>query len=504
MSNKGRGGIKPGLRSNPGTIVSEGEMPDGSGVQAVTLTAAAWKQMDQIVDSKVNHQLKLYESKSKINFDKQFKTVTDNISDVKKRLGIISDTYKAKIDEIEAKLSSDCLPPDENTKLQISAIEAKIDHFISIQTEKNKCDKLLTYHALFKITQREQRERGWSLRVKNWQSPWCSKPMNTEDIYNSLFKPVLDGLIAKGDAPNFNTSYLSCIEYAHPLGSNKKGISPHIFRFHSRRTLYFFMLNKKPHMEFLALRAADKNEWNDAAVVKFDNTKKLKVSHDLAELNRSIMTFLYSSGVALKCKVTSFGVSFVPKQNQKKSDKWIRICNPFSSTLEGLVTPLPPVHDLLESSSLILDYAKTNNSNNKDYFKDLAVDLQSLLKAADQQQGDVPDAGEDPLLRPEAADSPVNQDITDYPAITAGAGSPANTDSVATIPVVDQQQQLVSAGAGSPATTEAVATTPVVDQQLSANDSSAGSPATTETVATSPVVDQQRLAATSPVVGGDA
>ena len=131
------------------------------------------------------------------------------------------------------------------------------------------------------------------------------------------------------------------------------------------------------------------------------------MSHDLAQTNRQCMSFLHLSGLAAKCKATSVGVSFKPKGLKTG---WVKVTNPFSSTLEGLVTPLPRVSSLLTAKAIIFE---TLDAVNRDsYIKSLNINVSDIYRASVRQREDNHEDPEDEDGSFHEAADPLNSEET--------------------------------------------------------------------------------------------
>ena len=369
---------------------------ENSSSKGVDLNPAAWRQMEKLISKQVS-----------ITVEKQSRQINDRIDTLSSRIEGIRDTYESQIQDIREKLTNPDLRTDEAQNLRITAAETEIKMLKDLTTEKNRCDEFLTYHHLITGVSREQRSREWSIRVYEWQSPWMDKQMDAEGVYTQLIQPVLDKVISTGDSKSYPTDYHSVIERGHPLAARKTGITPFIFRFYSRRILYDFMLNKRSHVESLIAKAANKSLWKTSSAVKFDPKKRLRVSHDLAQTNRQCMSFLHLSGLAAKCKATSVGVSFKPKGLKTG---WVKVTNPFSPTLEGLVTPLPRVSSLLSAKAIIFE---TLDAVNRDsYIKSLNINVSDIYRASTRQREDNHEDPEDEDGSFHEAADPLNSEET--------------------------------------------------------------------------------------------
>ena len=373
--------------------IADEEAADGSADGGVNLSPDTWARMSKLIDTSVASKIKEYTEQT----TKSFNSVNLKLVDIGKRIEGLQGQYQTEIDSIRARLEDPDVSPDEATGLKIKGLGAQIDLLLKLRTEDRECDRFINYHHLCQAVKREQRQRCWSLRIYGFQSPWRATTPDVKDVYEEVIEPVLRSMIQSGDSVAFNTSFYSNIEFSHPLGPSRKGaVPPMIFRFFSRRTLFLFMLNKREHLISLEKRAADRSQWSSAAAaVKYDPKVKLRVSHDLADMNRQVMSFLHTAKLAHKCKTTSAGVSFMPLGHK---GKWIKIHNPFSPTVLGMVEPLPELNSLLSAKSIVLEAFKANVPN-KALFDGLDFNLSDIIKVADQhakQQRPEEDGGVDP------------------------------------------------------------------------------------------------------------
>ena len=77
--------------------------------------------------------------------------------------------------------------------------------------------------------------------------------------------------------------------------------------------------------------------------------------------------------------------------------KWVKVSNPFSPTLNGLVEPLPDINSLLAAKSLVLSAFESNVPNHS-LFNDLKINITELIQIADRAAKLQPaeDGGADP------------------------------------------------------------------------------------------------------------
>ena len=144
------------------------------------------------------------------------------------------------------------------------------------------------------------------------------------------------------------------------------------------------MLNKKDTLDAHIKRCSSIKKIPPGANF-YNKSFKLKASHDLSQLNRQVMTYLYSSGVVDKCKIQGLGVAFKPKGE----NRWYKICNPFGSDIYEMVRPLPPLHEIVPEElagesdlfRLAMQVEKDSKTNLSEFFSELKLDLQ-LLQAA--------------------------------------------------------------------------------------------------------------------------
>ena len=405
------------------------ESEDSAG--GVNLNPEAWLKMRALIDESVSLKIKEHTNQAA----ESFKNVNHQLQSIGKRIESLQGKYQSDIDDIRAQLSDPSLTTDEATNLKIKSVETQIDLYLKLRTEDRECDKFLTYHHLISAVKREQRQRSWAIRIYGYQCPWRQKTPDVVEVFTDVVKPVLQSMIDSGRAAPFNTDFFACVEYAHPLGPGKKGaVPPMIFRFFCRRCMYLFMLNKREHLAALEKRAADRSQWsNAAAACKYDSNVRLRVSHDLADVNRQTMSFLHQAGIAHKCKTTNAGVSFMPKGYK---GKWVKVFNPFAPTLNGLLEPLPEINSLLSAKSLVLS-AYESNVPNHSLFKELKINISELIQIADQyvsKQGPIEEGGADPGLVPRAEEAGAG--VGDFPPLggaAAGANAvPAPTSSAPT------------------------------------------------------------------------
>ena len=178
--------------------------------------------------------------------------------------------------------------------------------------------------------------------------------------------------------PDANVNYSNVIEYSHPLSQRVKGPRNYIFRFYFRHMLFQFMVNKRKYLQFLNKKARDKSGWSSAAAVSFDGKSYLKCAHDLADTNRSLMKYLHSAGIATRTKLSGTSVAFMPKDGPSK---WIKVQNPMALSHIGLITPLPPLQDIMSTDNLIVKFMRENGQSNRDhFFQGFVAEIKSLLQ----------------------------------------------------------------------------------------------------------------------------
>lgn len=439
----------------------DSEPADSAG--GVNLKPEAWLRMRALIDESVSLKIKEHTDQAA----ESFKNVNLQLETIGKRIENIQGKYQTELDEIRAQLTNPSLTTDETTDLRIKSCEKQIDLYLKLRNEDRECDKYLTYHHLISAVRREQRQRSWALRIYGYQAPWRQKTPDVVEVFCDVVQPVLQSMIESGQAAPFDTSFYACVEYAHPLGQGKKGsVPPMIFRFFSRRSLYLFMLNKRSHLAALEKRAADRSQWsNHAAACKYDSKIHLRVSHDLADVNRQTMSFLHTAGIAHKCKTTSAGVSFMPKGHR---GKWVKVSNPFSPTLNGLVEPLPDINSLLAAKSLVLSAFESNVPNHS-LFNDLKINITELIQIADRAAKLQPaeDGGADPGLATRAEDAEA-AGVGVFPPL-GGAAAGANAGPAPTLPAsTPSASTRATTAAAAAATVAAVAATAAVTSAPSA------------------------------------
>ena len=429
MSNSTRGGKGSKLKA----VIAESDA-DTDACDGVNLSPDAWIKMKSIIDGSVALKIKEYTDQSAQSFN----GVNLKLEAIGKRIEAIQGKYQTDINDIRARLDDPNITTDEATGLKIKGLEKQIDLLLKLRTEDRECDRYLTYHHLVSAVRREQRQRSWALRVYGYQPTWREHTPDVTEVFQDIIEPVLQARIDSGDSVKFNTNFYSCIEYAHQLAPGKKGaVPPMIFRFHSRRILFLFMLNKREHVANLQKKSADRNLWaNSAQACKFDPKVKLRISHDLADMNRQVMSFLHTAKIAHKCKTTSAGVSFMPVGY---NGKWVKINNPFSPTLSGLLEPLPDINDLLTTKSIVLEAYQANVPNIK-LFEGLNVNLKELIQVADQhakKQPAILDGGVDPGIS-------VCQGLQEVGGVPSFGGAAAGADVFPALPSPSAPAEIAS------------------------------------------------------------
>ena len=189
------------------------------------------------------------------------------------------------------------------------------------------------------------------------------------------------------------------------------------------------MVNKRRHIQSIDQRARDKSSWSTSAAVAFDGKKYIKCSHDLADTNRSLMTYLHSCGLASKTKLSGTSVAFMPREGPQK---WVKVLNCMARTHVGLITPLPPLQDIIETDNLIVKFMRENGQSNKDlFFQGFEKEIKSLLQ--DLKANKLPsvqterDNEDQPTMD---HGSIADVDTTEYPALTdSGTAVPAPSKS---------------------------------------------------------------------------
>ena len=287
------------------------------------------------ISQAVTESVQAYEKLQKVSSDTLSKTFLSEIRSLRDSIETLNVKHHDEMNELRTLMEGGELSSEQQIAVRVVSLTKNFENFVVNANAREKCQSTLNDYFLSQLAHREQRDRLWSIRVNNVQCPWLDKTPTSREVFDIVIRPVL----VEQD-PDANINYSNTIEYSHPLSQRVKGPRNYIFRFYSRHMLFQFMLNKKKHLQLLDKKARDKTGWTSAAAVSFDGKSFLKCAHDLADTNRSLMTYLHSAGIASRTKLSGTSVAFQPKDGPPK---WIKVQNPMARSHIGLISPLPPL-----------------------------------------------------------------------------------------------------------------------------------------------------------------
>ena len=376
------------------------------------------------VSQAVSQSVQAFEKLQKVSSDNFNKTFLSEMRGLKESIEALNIKHRDEMNDIRSIIEGETLSTEQQIAIRIVSLTKDFHNYIDNASAREKCQTMLNDYVLSQLAHREQRDRLWSIRVNNVQCPWLEKTPTSHEVFNIIIKPVL-----QAQNPEKDIHYDNTIEYSHPLSQRVKGPRNYIFRFYSRHLLFSFMINKRRHLQSIDQRARDKTQWCSSAAVSFDGKKFIKCSHDLADTNRSLMTYLHSCGLASKTKLSGTSVAFMPADGPQK---WVKVLNSMARSHIGLITPLPPLKDIIETDNLIVKFMRENGQSNKDvFFKGFESEIKSLLQ--DLKANKLPsiqierDNEDQPTMDPIGV---TNADTAEFPALPdSGAAVPAPSKS---------------------------------------------------------------------------
>ena len=325
------------------------------------------------ISQAVTESVQAYEKLQKVSSDTLSKTFLSEIRSLRDSIETLNVKHRDEMNELRTLMEGGELSTEQQIAVRVVSLTKNFENFVVNANAREKCQSTLNDYVLSQLAHREQRDRLWSIRVNNVQCPWLDKTPTSREVFDIVIRPVL----VEQD-PDANINYSNTIEYSHPLSQRVKGPRNYIFRFYSRHMLFQFMLNKKKHLQLLDKKARDKTGWTSAAAVSFDGKSFLKCAHDLADTNRSLMTYLHSAGIASRTKLSGTSVAFQPKDGPPK---WIKVQNPMARSHIGLISPLPPLQEILSTDNLIVKFMRENGQSNRNlFFQGFETEIKSLLQ----------------------------------------------------------------------------------------------------------------------------
>jgi hypothetical protein len=331
------------------------------------------------VNQAVKESADAFQRISKVSNDQFNNTFKNEMRELKSSIETLNIKHREEMQELRAIIEGESLTSEQEIAVRVVSLTKDYQNYVTNASAREQCQASLNDYILSQLAHREQRDRLWSIKVNNVQCPWLEKTPTSRQVYDIIIKPVL----IEQD-PAANVSYDNVIEYSHPLSQRVKGPRNYIFRFYSRHMLFQFMLHKKIHLQTIDRKARDKSGWSAAAAVAFDGKKYLKCSHDLCDVNRSVMTYLHSSGIATRTKLSGTSVAFMPKDGPMR---WVKVQNSMARSHIGLITPPPPLQDIVSTDNLVLKFMKENGQTNREvYFQGVEAEIKSLLQTLKDQK----------------------------------------------------------------------------------------------------------------------
>ncbi len=344
-------------------------------------------RLAKLLEQKMSAEMNKFEASCSV----RLLSIEEGLKGVRSDLDLIKNNYNAQSQELRQGRDNGELTQEEYEDRRYSLLNEKIDLAIDSFKIRESKQVHLTQFILSQLSMHEQRNRLWSVRIQCFQDPRIpTNKITDEYVYNQIIKPSLIDAIRSGFIEDFNTSFDYNVEYSHPLPKNR-GPPQFIYRFYSRKALYAFMVNKKA-----TINAHIKSCTNTRNIVPgatpYNKAYKLKASHDLSQLNREVMSYLYGTGLVDNCKIAGLTVAFKPKGERR----WYRVLNPFGCDLYSMVQPLPPLHDMVPEAlanesdllRLSIQLKKDAKTDLSVFFSDLKLDLQQLHAAVQPNHQD--------------------------------------------------------------------------------------------------------------------
>ena len=301
-----------------------------------------WAKMEVIISKKFDTYDK---EKAKVRHNELFNNFASQkkeIDAVKKQFSVLSEKISTleQIDGFkDAKIAAETIKAIQDS---ITALERKT-------VNKITDDDNFKLFQLFQNSCREQRSRSWTARISNYQSPHCREKITMYKIYNEIILPSLQVARKNGLIDYVPQYWGDVIEYAHhlPFDPKKKEIPQALFRFHSRVFLTAFMISKRPIMdEYTARLNKYKTSNQSVSPAPYFPNRQLKIQYDSTKLNKSVQTFLHSTKLVSRTKISGETVAF----QIKAGTKWWKVQNPYADTLIGMTKPFPGQENLFSSS----------------------------------------------------------------------------------------------------------------------------------------------------------
>ncbi|MCP3667075.1 MAG: hypothetical protein GY696_32050 [Gammaproteobacteria bacterium] len=271
--------------------------------------------------------------------------------------------------------------------------QEQIDTALKTFEERMSRLQKLQVHHLLRTNDREQRSRGWSVRIHNYheltenhtdkktesdepaavQNPDTtdkrmepgptadqtnegenpeaarekSRPSLVVRIWSRIIEPALKLAHSAGEL-NWIPSMHEAIEMAHPLPS-RQGYPPAvIFRFVRRPTMFWFLRHKfEPIKAFNAANDKLKDSRSAADKVKYGSLLPCRVGADLTDLNRRLLTWLHGQEEISYSKISGNKIIY---QRKDVPGRWFSLMNPFACNLDDMARPPADVNGFLLDS----------------------------------------------------------------------------------------------------------------------------------------------------------
>ena len=337
---------------------------------SMSLNSSDTTTQNSVTDLSASSMLKMRDlfAEAINSFDVQTLQVRHN--QLNDKIGLNSDAIydlSNRLSTIEKENS--CLKQElANKDKKISSLQSDIKKNSDIASQRHLSQSKINNHSLFQHNQREQRQRLRTLRVVNFQLPNSSEPVDSDVIYDTLFKPILEEAYANKKLRYIPDHKDVCIEKSHPLKAKKNAVPVYLFAFYSRSVLEVILDSKKGVLARLNKEAVLPDNPSYAATTKHGHlaAKSIRISRDLTWLNRKTMTTLYKNPAIRACKLQGLGVSFKLVHG---SDKWFSVSNPFGATIPEMTAPIPTLPMILGErfpNPLILDDDEPQSEDESD------------------------------------------------------------------------------------------------------------------------------------------
>ncbi|MCP4051880.1 MAG: hypothetical protein GY739_02245 [Mesoflavibacter sp.] len=288
-----------------------------------------WSMVGDVVAAKLaDHDTKVTSKR----YDSLLTKLGDNtveIDKVKSDVSILHESVK-KFEEIKG------FNDANEAKKQFDVINK---HLVRINSEldKIKCETgIFRRKMAVELNLREQRDHAWSLRIKNYQQPFRKETISPHTVYRQLIFPVLQIALKKGLIEQLGDKMSDVIEYTHFLRHREGSIPTIIFRFLSRSHLFGFMTQKKETLDAINNMIANCTPAMNVSGYPLYRDRPVKCQHSMSRLNKSLETFLYSTNLVKRTKLSGQTLCAMLRD----TNEWRRIENPYSTTFDGLFQTL--------------------------------------------------------------------------------------------------------------------------------------------------------------------